>query len=74
MCGAWGLVLLPIGVLEIVGGIVGLTNPRGAGTVLRVAAMAELASFVFGGLVSGVIGVVVLGLLRDEEVVGYLEG
>jgi len=42
--------------------------------VLRVAAMAELASFVFGGLVSGVIGVVALGLLRDEEVVGYLEG
>jgi hypothetical protein len=74
MCGFWGLALLPIGVLELVAGLVGLVNPQGSGTVMRVAAMAELSSLLFGGIVSTVIGAVALGLLRDEEVVGYLEG
>ena len=74
MCGFWGLALLPIGILELVAGLVGLVNPEGSGTVMRVAAMAELSSLLFGGLVSTVVGVVALGLLRDEEVVLYLEG
>jgi hypothetical protein len=74
MCGFWGLALLPVGILEMVAGMVGLINPEGSGTVLRVTAVAELASLLFGGIVSTVIGVVALGLLRDEEVVGYLEG
>lgn len=74
MCGLWGLALLPIGILELFAGILGLVNPEGSGTVMRVAAMAELASLLFGGIVSTVAGVVALGLLRDEEVVLYLDG
>lgn len=72
ICGVWGLVLLPIGMLEIAGGAMGLMMPESAGTVMRAAALAELASFAFGGVISGVIGVVAMGFLRDPEVAGYL--
>lgn len=73
VCGLWGLVLLPIGMLEIAGGAMGLLMPESSGTVMRAAALAEMASFLFGGVVSGVVGVVTMGFLREPEVAGYLD-
>ncbi len=73
-CGVWGLLLLPIGIGEIVSGVAALAHPQGAATHLRLTTLAELASLPFGGLVSSVVGLVGLRLLRDDDVVAYLEG
>lgn len=67
-CGAIGLALIPVGFLELVAGIAGLVQPRGAGTLGRVAAWAEIGSLLAGGLISCVVGVVVLVLYRAPEV------
>ncbi|HHO49547.1 MAG TPA: hypothetical protein ENK18_01450 [Deltaproteobacteria bacterium] len=73
-CGFWGLLLLPIGIGEIVSGITVLAHPQGAVNLLRLTTLAELSSLLFGGVISTVVGVVSLRLLRDDEVVAYLEG
>ena len=72
VCGLWGLALLPIGVLEVVCGAVTLLDPDRGGPFLRVAMVTELASVAFGGLMSFGAGFVVMGLLRDPEVVAFL--
>lgn len=72
-CGAWGLLLLPIGVLEIVAGAAGLVAPDGAALPMRAATWAELFSVLCGGIASGVVGVLALSALRDDEVVAWLE-
>ena len=73
-CGLWGLALLPIGLFEVVAGGVALVNPEPSPTLIRAAAIAEMASLLFGGLNSAVAGVAVWSLLKDPDVVGYLDG
>ena len=73
LCGLWGLVLVPIGMIEILCGTVILVNPDGAGGFAKAGMMTELASVVFGGVFSFVAGIVVLNLLKDAEVAGFLE-
>ena len=72
-CGAWGLVLLPIGILEIVSGGWALWRPEQAGSLVRFTALAELVSPVFGGLPSLIAGIWVTRLLRDDQVLAYLD-
>ena len=73
-CGLWGLALLPIGILEAIAGAVALVNPDNARTLVRAAAIAEMASLLFGGIGSAIAGVAVWSLLKDPAVVGYLDG
>jgi len=72
-CGAIGMLLIPIGALELVAGIMGLAQPGGSGSLGKLAAWAEVLSLLAGGLVSGVIGIVSLVLYRDPQVAGFLE-
>lgn len=74
VCGLPGYLLIPIGIFELVAGIMGLTNAGSAGKVMRVAAWVELASLLVGGLLSAAAGVFGLLQFKEPEVVGYLEG
>lgn len=73
LCGFWGFALLPIGMLEIVCGAVTLANPDGARTFVKIGMITELASLLFGGVVSFAAGMLVRNLLEDPEVAGFLE-
>lgn len=64
----WGILtmlLLPIGLVEVVAGILGLTMPEPGAKVMRIAAFVELASVLVGGFTTAVAGVTVLTLLRE---------
>ena len=66
--------ILPIGLLEIVAGILGLTNPKQIPILPKIASVAGLVGLLFGGLTSAVGGGVAMYLLLDPEVKGFLEG
>jgi len=73
-CGAVGWILVPIGIFEVVSGIMGLTNPQSAGGIMKIAAIVELVSILFGGLLSAIAGGFTMMSLNDPEVAGYIEG
>lgn len=72
-CGCLGYLIVPIGILEIVSGIVALSQPTSGARLLNVSSALGISGFFFGGLSSGIGGVVVQMLLRDEEVANWLE-
>lgn len=72
--GFFGFLAIPLGVLEVISGIVGLTNPRSGGTLMKIVAFLGCGSLLFGSLPSVVGGGVVLMLLGDADVKAYLEG
>jgi hypothetical protein len=67
-CACFTLMLVPIGIFEVVCGVVGLTNPRGAVGLMRAAAIVELIAVIFGGIPAFVVGILVLRWLADPEV------
>ena len=73
MCGLWGLPLLLVGFVEIIAGASGLSQARAAEPLMRAAAMAELASLLFGGLPSAIAGVITWRLLGRDDVLAWLE-
>lgn len=73
LCGFVPWLLIPLGVFELVGGIIGLANPKGGGKMLRIVAFAELAGVLVGGFGSLVAGGLSLFLLSDGEVKAFLE-
>jgi len=74
VCGFFGLLLVPIGIFEIVSGIIGLANPEGAGQVMKICAYVEIAGLLFGGLSTALAGGVAATMLNNPEVTAYLEG
>src|SRR5687767_11434001 len=50
LCGGWGMLLLPIGVFEIIAGVMASSKPDGAPAIVKYAAITELVSILFGGL------------------------
>jgi hypothetical protein len=73
ICGLWGCLLVPIGIFETVCGVMGLTNPKGAGQLMKIASYVEMASILAGGLPAAVVGFLVQKWLAEPEVVAYLE-
>src|SRR5687767_11050760 len=71
-CGLVSWFLIPLGLLELVAGILGLANPRGGGSLMRVVAILEMVSLLCGGLGSFVAGAIGIGLLADPEVKAFL--
>jgi hypothetical protein len=67
LCGFVGLVIGPLAILEIVSGIVGLSNPRGARTLMMVTAVLELLSLLVGSPVAVLAGAVSLGLTVSNK-------
>lgn len=73
LVGFLALLLVPIGIAEVVAGILGLANPKTGVSVMRIVGYVELASILFGGLISAVVGgVVSFVFLRAPEVEAYL--
>jgi hypothetical protein len=73
LCGFVCMVLIPIGILEIVSGIIILAAPGKCRTLAMVTGIIELVSLVFGGLLSAIAGLVTIILMRDESVARYLK-
>lgn len=71
--GFLGCLLIPIGISEVAVGAMGLSDPMNAAKFSKYAAVLELASFLCGGIPSAIAGVIVLYMLRDDEIVAYIE-
>ena len=74
ICGIVSFLLVPIGIFEIVCGILGLTNPKTAAPVMKICSYVEMASILFGGVSTAIAGGVAMSLLGNTEVTAYLEG
>ncbi len=74
ICGLFSFILVPIGIFEIVSGILGLTNPRSAGPVMKICSYIEMGSILFGGVSTAIAGGVAMSMLSNAEVTAYLEG
>lgn len=73
LCSFGACILWPIGIFEVVAGVMGLTNPRGAVGIMRIASFVEIGSILGGGIVSAVIGFMVMQWLGSDETRAYLE-
>jgi hypothetical protein len=73
ICGMWGCLLVPIGIFEVVAGVMGLTNPKGAGQIMKYASYAEMAGVIFGGIPGAIAGFLVQKWLSEPDVVAFLE-
>ena len=71
ICMFFPLALIPIGIFELVCGIMGLANPQTSRTMQTIGAITEIVAILFGGLISLVAGIVVLVMLKDPEVKAY---
>ncbi|MBM4368206.1 MAG: hypothetical protein FJ102_18485 [Deltaproteobacteria bacterium] len=60
--------LLPLGVVEIIAGILGLTNNPAAVTMGRIVAYVEIAAVLLGGITTCIAGVVAIIMLNKPEV------
>lgn len=75
LCGLPPWLLIPLGILELVAGIMGLASPsQGSAKLAKIVSYVEVGSILLGGLLSCVAGVVNAMMVRDPEVQGYLEG
>jgi len=74
VCGLVSMLLIPIGIFEIVSGVIGLTNPEGAGPIMKICSYVEVVGILFGGLSTALAGGVSMTMLNQPEVVAYLEG
>lgn len=72
-CGMVSCLLLPLGLVEIGAGVFVLMQPREGADVARIVSYVEMLSVIGGGLVGLVVGIGVQVLLRDDQVVAYLE-
>ncbi|MBM4393268.1 MAG: hypothetical protein FJ090_19255 [Deltaproteobacteria bacterium] len=67
-CGWSACLLLPLGVVEIIAGILGLTNNPAAVTMGRIVAYVEIAAILLGGITTFIAGVVAVIMLNKPEV------
>ncbi len=74
ICGLVGLLLIPIGWVEIGAGVYGLMNPKEGAKIMKYVTYLEMGSVLLGGIPAAIIGFVVTGMLGNDEVVAYLEG
>jgi hypothetical protein len=71
--GVVGRLLWPIGLFEIIGGVLFFSDPRKYAELSRTVAMVEVASLLLGGVFSAGVGVAVLLTHGEEDVIEYLE-
>jgi hypothetical protein len=70
--GYLGFLAVPLGIVEIIAGILGLTNPKSGGTMMKITAILEIAGLLIGALPGAVAGGLVLMFLSDDQVKAYL--
>ena len=74
ICGVVTFLLIPVGLFEIVSGIIGLTNPESGGKIMKICSYVEMGSILLGGVSTAVVGGVAMSLLSQPEVTAYIEG
>ena len=67
------LLLVPIGVLEIVTGVLVLVAEPPSRLLIRVTAAVEILGVLFGGLIGAIVGIVVLSMLARPEISEYMD-
>ena len=72
ICGLAAWALIPIGIFEMVSGIVGLANPKAGAPLMKVCSVVELVSILFGGVTTAIAGGVVMALMRNPEIDAWL--
>ena len=72
-CGCIPYVLVPVALMEIVAGVLGLASPKASGQLAKWVALGECISLLLGGVTTAIAGGVVFFLLQDPEVSKYLE-
>jgi hypothetical protein len=72
-CGFGGFLLIPVGILEIVTGVLLLTDNESATNLSGITSKVQKASILCGGLGSIIISFIVDGILREPEVAYFLE-
>ncbi len=73
LCGLAGFLLVPIGIFEILSGILIMTNNPSALQVQRLVSIVQKVSILFGGVGSVVVSFVVDGMINSPEVLAFLE-
>lgn len=71
--GCLTLFLWPIGVCEVLAGIFGLVNPKQGAPIMRIVSFLEIASILAGGIISAIVGFVVISMMRSNDVVEFME-
>lgn len=74
ICGLVGLLLIPVGIFEIVSGIIGLTNPKTGAKIMQICSYVEMGSILLGGLSTAIAGGVAMAMMNNPEVKAYIEG
>ena len=67
------LLLIPIGILEVITGVVILVAEPPSRLLIRVTAAVEILGVLFGGLIGAIVGLVVLSMLARPEISEYLD-
>lgn len=73
LCGVVGFLLIPVGILEVLSGVLILTNNPSALKVQRIVSIIQKVSILVGGIGSIIASFVVDGMINDPEVLAYLE-
>lgn len=71
ICGFAPWLLIPLGLIEVIAGILGLASPRSAVTLIKVTAVLEILAFAAGGIGSLVAGVIAIVLASGQEVAAW---
>lgn len=74
ICGLLGCALIPFGMVEILVGVLALTNPKGFGNISRMLGFVEIAAILFGSISSAIAGGVVVMMTGNDEVKAFLQG
>ena len=73
-CLSWGsFIFVPLGIVDIVSGVLSMQNPKGSAMFMRIAAVVDIVSILLGGIPGAIGGALVMYMLSDPEVKGYLE-
>ena len=70
--GFFCLLLIPIGILEIVSGIMCLVGDPPPIMLVKITAIAEMVGLLVGGLIGAIVGVLVMMWLSDDEIKDYI--
>ena len=73
MCGFAGFLLVPIGIFEILSGVMIMTNNPNALKIQRYVSIVQKVAILFGGLGSLIASFVVDGMVNDPESLAFLE-
>ena len=74
MFGFVGMLVWPVGMIEVVIGLLTLAQPDSVKGAYKFLPFAQFGAILLGDIVSPILGVVGMMMTRDKEVAAYIEG